>query len=369
MARLEDSHLKTAWHRILPAPRFFILVFILSLIAPIDEAEAQGFFLRGDDGDPALSCTDGTCTLDGDLVVSGSGDFGSLEASEGSFDELEVGELTVAVSIWLPECPPGYVRNTTCASCDQIVLCERGRDQMVKVGNLWVDRYQASVWADEGCTVGIEEGIPYGAEEGDPDYPEEFRDSGQVTDEADLLYACSVVGVTPSRHITWFQAQAACVASGKHLITNADWQATVMGTFDPPSPPREGECRIFAVDSPRATGLGTSCVSLWGAEDVIGNLMEWTSDWWQAGRGWDSGMRDGENAHSWPEDFGDGEDETWNLNGRAHTHGVMENGLPAAVSRGGHYGYREEAGAFALSVDYAPSYSGGAWGFRCARAL
>ncbi len=72
-------------------------------------------------------------------------------------------------------------------------------DVMVKVGPLCVDKYEASVWSSANGT-----GTQYGA--GIDDYPAGFPDTGNWTTQ---LYAISRVGVTPSRYITWFQAQQA----------------------------------------------------------------------------------------------------------------------------------------------------------------
>ena len=131
-------------------------------------------------------------------------------AGVGTFDTLDVNHLTVAMSIWLPECPSGYERDTGRAD---IVLCTNGRDEMVKVGDFWVDRYEASVWSAADCT-----GTQYGNTDDWATVAGTFPYHGSFTVP---LYACSVTGVTPSRYLTWFQAQAACTASGKHLITNA----------------------------------------------------------------------------------------------------------------------------------------------------
>ena len=361
------------------------VLLTLVLTTSVGEAQERVFFLQGEDGEDGadgrdgvdgvgLDCAGDTCTLAHDLEVTGDlavgGDAvvtGDFEAASGTFEDLHV-----LRSIWLPECPSGYERDRTCATCDDIVLCTNGRDQVVKVGDIWVDRFEASVWADADCTTGIRAGVPYGSE--GEDYPDTFPDSGQVNGEASLLYACSVSGVTPSRWLTWFQAQTACEASGKHLCSNAEWQAAVAGTVDPGSSTADvGSCRTGpGPTGPRPTGRGGatpggvgSCISVWGAEDMIGNLWEWTADWWQAGRGWDAGFSDGASTAPWPSGYGDGGDRTWNLDGRSHRGDVWTNGLPAAAVRGGGWANGSGAGAFAVTLDYGPSLGIIDIGFRC----
>jgi hypothetical protein len=69
----------------------------------------------------------------------------------------------------------------------------------------------------------------------------------------------------------------ACANSGKHLVTNAEWQAAAAGTptagGDPPG------CN-FAIDNtaPTLTGAGTNCVSVAGMENMVGSLWEMVSD-------------------------------------------------------------------------------------------
>ena len=48
----------------------------------------------------------------------------------------------------------------------------------------------------------------------------------------DDIFAVSLPGITPSRFVTWFQAQAACKNARKRLPSNAEWQAAVAGTPD-----------------------------------------------------------------------------------------------------------------------------------------
>jgi formylglycine-generating enzyme required for sulfatase activity len=237
---------------------------------------------------------------------------------------------------------------------------------MVKVGDFWVDRYEASVWSDAACSA-----TQYGG--ASDNYPATFPDSGQVRAPANRLYACSRNGVTPSRYLTWFQAQAACAASGKSLITNAEWQMAVAGTNDPGASSVDAGLCLTSGAGARLTGRagrnpggGDSCISLWGTEDMIGNLWEWTSDWWQAGRGWDAGFSDGASADVWPDGYSsDNADTTWNLNGRAAGPAGYANGLPAAALRGGSWTNGTQAGAFALNVGNAPSNSNNSIGFRC----
>jgi formylglycine-generating enzyme required for sulfatase activity len=300
---------------------------------------------------------DGSLAVTGDISVDGNLDV----VGAGTFDTLEVNDLTVLMSVWLPECPQGYLRDE---SREDIILCVRGRDEMVKVGDFWVDRYEASVWSDAACSE-----TQYGG--GSDNYPATFPDSGSFTTP---LYACSRSGVAPSRELTWFQAQAACAASGKSLITNAEWQMAVEGTMDLPADALNPTRCLTVAAGPRSTRLagshpggGDSCISNWGAEDMIGNLWEWTSDWWQAGRGWMPG--DGEIADSWPDGYSsDNQDGTWNLDGRAHRGDFPVNGLPAAGLRGGSWRYATQAGAFAFMVEHAPSSPGVTFGFRCARS-
>ena len=240
---------------------------------------------------------------------------------------------------------------------------------MVAAGSFCVDKYEASVWSNADCT-----GTQYGETTTD-DYPISFPDNGNFTVP---LYACSITGVMPARTITWFQAQQACAASGKHLCTNEEWQTAVAGTYDPGTwPGASGTCGtssatsgrcITCASGPRNAGQagtvagGTNdCISMYGAEDMIGNLWEWVAWWGEAGRTWLSA--DGEGASAWPAAYN--ADGTWNVDGRAYGESSYTRGQPAAGVRGGNWSSGTEAGAFAVDLAYGPSSWNAILGFRC----
>jgi hypothetical protein len=207
--------------------------------------------------------------------------------------------------------------------------------EMVKAGSVCIDRYEVSVWSTP--TGGTQYGIS------SDDYP--CADNGQ--DCKGMIYARSVPGVTPSRYITWFQAQAALANSGKRLPTSAEWQMAVQGTPDPVGSPGTEDCNTFS-SGPEPTGERASCVSDWGANDMVGNLWEWVADW----------VPHSTACGDWPAGYGD---DIQCLAGADTT------GAPGALIRGG---YREDgplAGAFAVYGGNHPSDSSDAVGFRGAR--
>ena len=307
-------------------------------------ASAAGYLTAYTETDPVATAA-GYLTAETDPVASAAGYL--TEA------ELEL-------------CPVGYVHD---ASETQFTLCydpdsALGADEMVRVGDFWVDRYEGSVWSDPDCT-----GTQYGASTAD-DYPADLPDTGNWDSVLPPVYACSVPGVTPSRMLTWFQAQQSCAASGKDLCTGEQWQAAAAGTWDPGSSPTGDQCNTSSA-GPRTTGSAGSipadsgsCMSAWGAEDMVGNLWEWAGDWYAAGTGgWMTA--DGQSTSPWPASYdGDG---TWNLAGRAHNGSAYVNGLPAAALRGGGWTNGAYAGVFALYLGYGPSNWITNIGFRCCR--
>ncbi len=107
-------------------------------------------------------------------------------------------------------CPEGYQYDV---ERPDFVLCTKNGDEMVKVGDFWVDRYEASVWPGPDCSQPENQ---FGRNVDDYAIP----DTGSIGDATEGPFACSIPGVFPSTFLTWFQAQQVCLASGKHLITN-----------------------------------------------------------------------------------------------------------------------------------------------------
>jgi hypothetical protein len=139
-------------------------------------------------------------------------------------------------------------------------------DDMVAVGSLCVDKYEASVTNAAGDT---QYGLVW-----PPNYPcaGSGRDCGATeAGNANAIYARSVADNTPSAQITWWQAAQACANVGKHLPTSAEWQAAASGT-----PSGTATCNLSGTLA--FTRSLPACVSSTGAFDMIGNLWEWVAD-------------------------------------------------------------------------------------------
>lgn len=331
--------------------------------------------------------------------------------------EAKIGELQGTV----------MAQATTIASLQKQVSCP---SDMVKVGDFCIDRVEASLWTrNDGAPVDCEllqkavdtakdsagtwkwqdsdfiawykgqhgtclaasgpkpdlcqyrqYGTPPGCNNpaGCDDYPSTFPDTGNWTKS---VYSCAILGIAPSRSLTWFQAQQACVASGRALCTNGDWQAAAAGTPDPrdTDPGDDSEpCNIWSNSKPKLsawaelnqttkTGAAPACKSAYGAFDMVGNLWEWVDMWGQAGRtkyDIDGGkFYSGAVTTPWPAGFGG--DQTLNINGEADNGDTFTIGLPAAARRGGTWSDAAGAGVFSLNLYGGPSYWSHTFGARC----
>ncbi len=312
-----------------------VLVIAMALSACTLDSEPLGPGVPGPEGPAGTSYW-----VDGDGQVSTEVDVGIGTDSPETVLHV-VGDLTVEGNL--------TVSGTLTVNGRLIGACPA---DMVAVGDVCVDKYEASVWSEPNG------GGQYGASV--DDYP--CLDNGQnCATDGHEIFARSVVGVTPSRFITWFQAAQACANVGKHLVTNAEWQMAAAGT-----PDDSDSCNVLT-DGTEQTGSRTECVSTRGAFDMVGNLWEWTANWFVAGLSWQDG--NGDETMPWPDDTY-GNDTTLNVNGKARNgSGHFANGLPAVARRSRAWMGGPGAGVFAMSLDYGPSESASTTGFRCARRM
>jgi formylglycine-generating enzyme required for sulfatase activity len=234
---------------------------------------------------------------------------------------------------------------------------------MVQVGSICVDKYESSVWSNPPDKNGNPQGSQYGLS-GD-DYPCSDNGNDCFKNMPGRIFAVSSPGITPSRWVTWFQAQQACANVGKRLLTNAEWQLVAAGT--PDTGGQDDGMNTCNTDGYNTlveavpSGSRKNCVSNWGVSDTVGNVWEWVADWMQDNQDHDGGMKSREGIDD--------------LYGYDVVVGVDEanpevDRFPAALLRGGDYGSIGgglSAGVFAMLASEAPSNSYKAIGFRCAQ--
>lgn len=206
-------------------------------------------------------------------------------------------------------------------------------DVMVRAGSICIDRYENSLWTKRVGGTQITGPIPC-----------DFN--GQNCEGK--IFARSVKGVPPRSDISWFQAQQALANSGKQLPTSAEWQQAVSGTPDP------GGCNV-STNLVANAGASAGCVSDYGANDMVGNLWEWTADW----------VPGSDACGAWPEAPGS-ENQPYGSDKQCLA-GASKTGEPGALLRGGAADSFAGAGPFAIDATNAPTSVNDRTGFRGVR--
>lgn len=99
----------------------------------------------------------------------------------------------------------------------------------------------------------------------------------------------------PVTGVTWFQARDFCVAQGKRLPTEVEWEKAARGIDGREYPwGNEWDETRLNIGSGNGWEYGVAPVgsypngvSPYGVHDMAGNVMEWTADWYQAYAGSD----------------------------------------------------------------------------------
>ena len=265
------------------------------------------------------------------------------------------------------DCPVGYELDPASPSgrryCRKLVAVG-AFDDVVRVGSgpsaFWIDRYESMICAPriDGCGGLINNRGPSDlTARGLPPNGRWVADGGVPPVFAVSLNASN----PPARWLTWFQADALCRAAGKRLPTGSEWLAAARGTGGVSG---DAGCLVRGAADARDITEGSACASEWGAQDMVGNVAEWTADWFASAaldRAPDAGIL----THSWPTEYGS--DNTYNITSLARhsSTGGDGPGLPSAALRGGTFNEGPGAGIFELDLSESPAYVGQSIGFRC----
>ncbi len=228
---------------------------------------------------------------------------------------------------------------------NEIVGCATGSAHVVAGGrDICVDLYEAS--PDALC-------------------PNQDPKNLQETERNLAVGSCAPIsksGTLPWRFVNLSQAQRACAAAGKRLLSNEEWYRAALGT-----PADEKVCgpQGGRSDSAQTAGESPECVSTTGAYDMIGNVWEWVDGQVESGSYRDrvlpnAGYVTGVDQDGVALSTGEGADE---LYGKDYM--WQDPSGIRGMLRGGFYGNGEDAGLYALNASVDLGFGSAGIGFRC----
>ena len=233
--------------------------------------------------------------------------------------------------------------------------CPEGMVEIVTTGSSFcIDVYESSVGED----------CPYN----NPTNQDETRQNLNIKDCSPV----SLEGEIPWRNISQTQASLACVKAGKRLPTNSEWYLATMGTPDKTRNWTGDDCNVaqnWKESSPGKTGTAVDCVSAYGVYDLVGNVWEWMGE--TVNNGVYNGLRLPETGYISAVD----ENGTPLQTGKEPDLNYFEDKLwvdstnVTGIFRGGFWGSETDGGPYSMHTQVAPSFVGGAVGFRCVTSV
>lgn len=207
----------------------------------------------------------------------------------------------------------------------------------VYVSDFFIDTYEVTVSEYAACMRAGGCSEPKGTHE---DYP--YNNYGAPGSEKH-----------PINGVDWDQAVAYCKWAGKRLPTEAEWEKAARGTDGRKYPwgNEEVSCRYAVMRDDGLVGCGKdrtwevgskpAGMSPYGAHDMVGNVWEWVSDWY---------------------------DEDYYASSPAHDPKGPARSYSKVLRGGGQFSSADFLCGFCRS-EFMPHYANSSHGFRCARSL
>lgn len=230
-------------------------------------------------------------------------------------------------------------------------------DIAVRVGGLWVDKYEARI-------IDVSGGVWQDNDDSTVTAPasSDIRGNGQCIPTTWMSFSQKAKGSTG---MSWYVAQATLGNNDKRLCTNAEWQLAAIGTG-------RSDATGMIDGGETWTSVADQDVSHYGVVGCVGSLWEWVADMGQYGPSQNTDNTGaGVQGQYLQNQYGiDGQ---WNVTGRAFTNNTSEvtgggwGNLYVALLRGGAWIFGAKAGVFAFYALHAPSHWHSQIGFRGVR--